>query len=73
MSTRLVFASEQPHKRTLADAMKGADVFVGLSGPNLLQPAELKLMAENTCLYCLLQTLDPEISVLNWLTGPVRM
>src|SRR5690554_3409388 len=41
--------------------MKGADVFVGLSGPNLLQPAELKLMAENPVVFACSNP-DPEIS-----------
>ena len=57
---KAVFASETD-KRTLADAMKGADVFVGLSGPNLLQPAELKLMAENPVVFACSNP-DPEIS-----------
>ncbi len=56
---KAIFATETD-KRTLSDAMKGADVFVGLSGPNLLQPAELKLMAENpVVLAC--SNPDPEI------------
>ena len=29
-------------KRTLEDAMNGADIFLGLSGPNLLAPELLK-------------------------------
>ena len=57
---KAIFASETD-KRTLADAMKGADVFVGLSGPNLLQPAELKLMAENPVVFAWSNP-DPEIS-----------
>lgn len=57
---KAIFAS-QTDKRTLADAMKGADVFVGLSGPNLLQPAELKLMAENPVVFACSNP-DPEIS-----------
>ncbi|WP_046880162.1 malic enzyme-like NAD(P)-binding protein, partial [Pseudomonas aeruginosa] len=36
-----VFATETD-KRTLADALEGADVFVGLSGANLLEPEDLK-------------------------------
>lgn len=57
---KAIFASETD-KRTLADAMKGADVFVGLSGPNLLQPAELKLMAENPVVFACSNP-DPEVS-----------
>ena len=56
---KAIFATET-EKRTLADAMKGADVFVGLSGPNLLQPAELKLMAENPIVFACSNP-DPEI------------
>lgn len=56
---KAIFATETD-KRTLADAMKGADVFVGLSGPNLLQPAELKLMAENPIVFACSNP-DPEI------------
>lgn len=56
---KAIFASETD-KRTLTDAMKGADVFVGLSGANLLQPAELKLMAENPIVFACSNP-DPEI------------
>ena len=56
---KAIFATETD-KRTLADAMKGADVFVGLSGPNLLQPAELKLMAETPVVFACSNP-DPEI------------
>ena len=57
---KAIFANETD-KRTLTDAIKGADVFVGLSGPNLLQPAELKLMAENPVVFACSNP-DPEIS-----------
>ena len=57
---KAIFATETD-KRTLADAMKGADVFVGLSGPDLLQPAELKLMAENPIVFACSNP-DPEIN-----------
>jgi malate dehydrogenase (oxaloacetate-decarboxylating)(NADP+) len=56
---KAIFATDTD-KRTLADAMKGADVFVGLSGANLLQPAELKLMAENPIVFACSNP-DPEI------------
>ncbi|SFM56072.1 malic enzyme-like NAD(P)-binding protein [Halopseudomonas yangmingensis] len=56
---KAIFATETD-KRTLSDAMKGADVFVGLSGPDLLQPAELKLMAENPIVFACSNP-DPEI------------
>ena len=48
-------------KRTLADALQGADVFVGLSGPNLLSPEGLKSMAANPIVFACSNP-DPEIS-----------
>jgi len=47
-------------KRTLDDVMDGADVFVGVSGPNLLAPETLKLMAENPIVFACSNP-DPEI------------
>jgi len=38
-------------KRTLADACDGADVFVGLSGPDLMTPEHLKSMAPNPVIF----------------------
>ncbi len=46
--------------RTLEDAMKGADVFVGLSGANLLSPELLKTMAPNPVVFACSNP-DPEI------------
>jgi malic enzyme len=40
-------------KRTLADAMCDADVFVGVSGPNLLAPELVKTMAKNAIVFAL--------------------
>ena len=48
-------------KRTLADALDGADVFVGLSGPNLLSAEGLKSMAPNPIVFACSNP-DPEIS-----------
>jgi malate dehydrogenase (oxaloacetate-decarboxylating)(NADP+) len=56
---KAIFATETD-KRTLTDALKGADVFVGLSGANLLPPADLKLMAENPIVFACSNP-DPEI------------
>jgi malate dehydrogenase (oxaloacetate-decarboxylating)(NADP+) len=39
--------------RTLADAMRGADVFVGVSAPNLVTPAMLQSMAPNPVIFAL--------------------
>ncbi len=48
-------------KRTLADALQGADVFVGLSGPNLLSAEGLKSMAANPIVFACSNP-DPEIA-----------
>ena len=47
-------------KRTLEDAIAGADVFVGVSGPDLLTAAHLQLMAENAIVFACSNP-DPEI------------
>ncbi|HLD14745.1 MAG TPA: malic enzyme-like NAD(P)-binding protein [Burkholderiales bacterium] len=47
-------------QRTLADALRGADVFVGVSAANLLTPALLKLMADRPVVFALANP-DPEI------------
>ncbi len=47
-------------KRTLEDAITGADVFVGVSGPDLLPPEALKLMAPNPIVFACSNP-DPEI------------
>ncbi len=45
---------------TLSDAMVGADVFIGLSGANLLSEAQLALMAPNPVIFACSNP-DPEI------------
>lgn len=47
-------------KRTLADAMEGADVFIGVSGANLLPQELLDSMAEKPIIFALSNP-DPEI------------
>lgn len=47
-------------KRTLEDVMDGADVFVGVSGANLLSQKALKLMAPNPVVFACSNP-DPEI------------
>jgi malate dehydrogenase (oxaloacetate-decarboxylating)(NADP+) len=47
-------------KRTLDDAIEGADVFVGVSGPNLLTVEQVKLMAPNPIIFACSNP-DPEI------------
>jgi malate dehydrogenase (oxaloacetate-decarboxylating)(NADP+) len=46
---------------TLAEAMAGADVFIGVSGPNLVSPAMIKSMAKKPVVFALANP-DPEIS-----------
>ncbi len=46
--------------RTLADVIDGADIFIGVSGPNLLSPELLKTMAENPIVFACSNP-DPEI------------
>ncbi|NQZ48949.1 MAG: malate dehydrogenase [Moritella sp.] len=47
-------------KRTLQDAINGADVFVGVSGPNVLAADDVKLMADNPIIFACSNP-DPEI------------
>jgi len=47
-------------ERTLADAVRGADVFLGLSGKDLLSPAMLLSMAERPVVFACANP-DPEI------------
>ncbi|MCP4596115.1 malic enzyme-like NAD(P)-binding protein [Neptuniibacter sp.] len=56
---KAAFASETD-KRTLDDAIDGADVFVGLSGPNLLSGEQLAKMAANPVVFACANP-DPEI------------
>ncbi|MED5608687.1 malate dehydrogenase (oxaloacetate-decarboxylating)(NADP+) [Pseudomonas delhiensis] len=56
---KAVFATETD-KRTLDDALDGADVFVGLSGANLLSAEGLKRMAPNPIVFACSNP-DPEI------------
>jgi malate dehydrogenase (oxaloacetate-decarboxylating)(NADP+) len=53
------FAVETP-KRTLADAMQNADVFLGVSGPNLVTPDMVRSMAAKPVVFALANP-DPEI------------
>lgn len=47
-------------KRSLDDVMDGADIFVGVSGPDLLPPETLSLMAPNPIVFACSNP-DPEI------------
>ena len=57
---KAAFAHETD-KRSLFDALDGADVFVGLSGANLLEAEGLKRMAANPIVFACSNP-DPEIS-----------
>ena len=54
------FAGKYPEV-TLEDAMKGADVFVGVSGPNLVSSHMVQSMADRPVVFALSNP-DPEIS-----------
>ena len=54
------FAQDTP-LRTLADAMAGADVFIGVSGPNLVSKDMVRSMAANPILFAMANP-DPEIT-----------
>ncbi|HUP92550.1 MAG TPA: malic enzyme-like NAD(P)-binding protein, partial [Solimonas sp.] len=47
------FALEPSERRTLAGALAGADVFIGVSGPGLMKPEWLMFMAENPIVFAL--------------------
>lgn len=52
--------ARQTDQRTLEEAMRGADVFVGVSGPNLVTPAMVRSMAGRPVVFALANP-DPEI------------
>lgn len=49
------------NERTLADAMNNADVMIGVSGPNLVDEAMIKSMADKPVVFALSNP-DPEVS-----------
>ncbi len=53
--------STETDDRTLADAMQGADVLIGVSGPNLVSAEMVAAMADNPIIFALSNP-DPEIS-----------
>ncbi|MBT0027399.1 malate dehydrogenase [Vibrio alginolyticus] len=56
---KLLFANNTD-KRTLEDVIEGADLFLGVSGPNLLPAEALKLMADKPIVFACSNP-DPEI------------
>lgn len=57
---RMEFATNRTDVKTLTDAMKDADVFVGLSAGNVVTPAMLKLMAKKPVVFAMANPV-PEI------------
>ncbi|HVM44915.1 MAG TPA: phosphate acyltransferase [Candidatus Thermoplasmatota archaeon] len=55
-----IFAIPDDGRRTIADALRGADVFVGLSVKDLVTPEMLKTMAEKPVVFAMANP-DPEI------------
>src|ERR1700754_1748113 len=58
---RLEFATTRTDVKTLADAMKNADVFVGLSAGNVVTPDMLKSMAKKPVVFAMANP-EPEIT-----------
>ncbi len=48
-------------KGTISDAMKGADVFIGVSAPNVIKADDIRRMAKNPVVFALANP-DPEIA-----------
>jgi malate dehydrogenase (oxaloacetate-decarboxylating) len=61
-SKRWVAEHTNPQRRqgSLRDALAGADVFIGVSGPNLLEPDDLAAMADRAIVFALANP-DPEV------------
>lgn len=55
------FFAAETDARTLADAMKGADVFAGVSGPDLVSKDMVRSMADNPVIFAMANP-DPEIT-----------
>jgi malate dehydrogenase (oxaloacetate-decarboxylating)(NADP+) len=58
---QMEFATTRKDAKTLAEAMKGADVFVGLSAGNIVNPDMLKSMAKNPIVFAMANPV-PEIA-----------
>jgi malate dehydrogenase (oxaloacetate-decarboxylating)(NADP+) len=58
---RMEFATTRTDIKTLADAMKNADVFVGLSAGNMVTPDMLKSMAKKPVVFAMANP-EPEIT-----------
>jgi malate dehydrogenase (oxaloacetate-decarboxylating)(NADP+) len=60
-SMRLEFATARKDAATLTDALKNADVFIGLSAGNIVTPGMLKAMAKNPIVFAMANP-EPEIA-----------
>ena len=58
---RMQFATDRKDIKNLSDAMKGADVFIGLSAGNVVTPDMLKQMAKNPIVFAMANP-EPEIA-----------
>ena len=58
---RISFATFRTDIKTIGDAMKGADVFIGLSAGNVIQPEMLVGMAKNPIVFAMANP-NPEIA-----------
>ena len=58
---QMEFATQRKDIKTLTDAMKNADVFIGLSAGNIVSPDMLKGMAKNPIVFAMANP-DPEIA-----------
>jgi len=52
--------NKENRKGSLSDALAGADVFIGVSGPNLVTEEQIKVMAKDSIIFALANP-DPEI------------
>ncbi|WP_279029251.1 NADP-dependent oxaloacetate-decarboxylating malate dehydrogenase [Gibbsiella quercinecans] len=68
-ATKAAYAIEDNGQRTLADAIPGADIFLGCSGPGVLTQPMVKTMAENPLIMALA---NPEPEILPPLVKEVR-
>ncbi|AMO47828.1 Malate dehydrogenase [Enterobacter sp. FY-07] len=67
--TKAAYAVEDDGKRTLADVVAGADIFLGCSGPKVLTPEMVKEMARQPLILALA---NPEPEILPDLAKAVR-
>ncbi|MTC21421.1 NADP-dependent oxaloacetate-decarboxylating malate dehydrogenase [Providencia sp. PROV188] len=68
-ATKAAYAIDDNGQRTLADAIPGADIFLGCSGPRVLTPEMVKTMAKDPLILALA---NPEPEILPPLAKEVR-